>query len=627
MAIDSDEVTVSARRLWEATDTGVVIHDADGSVVDATDPAREILGVTGELIGRDHDEFALRDADGTRLDSEETPFARMKRRGEAISDEQVAVETPEGRRWLSVSGVPRRDDDGRFDGAVMRIEDVTERRERERELEESRTVLDQVTTASDDSVWLYDADFSTLLFIDDTYEEIWGQPADRLREDPTAFLEAIHPEDRERVQAAMERLAGGEAIHIEIRVNAAEDYGRWVSIHGEPVCDETGEVIRIAGFTRDVTDRVEYQRRLEDSQRQFEAVFNDPQLLVALLDPDGTVRRINETAISHAVADHEAIAGTPFRETSWWNHDPDLQEALDGWIERASDGEYVTYGAVHELPDGTEMHVEGVVRPVTDGEGTVRSLLASARDVTDRIERERALEASNERLEQFAYVASHDLQEPLRTIANYTELLAEEYGDALEGEAAEFLDVIVTGSRRMQSMLNGLLEYSRVTTRGGTFEPVDTDALVADVADSLDHMLETHDGSLRWDSLPTVTVDDDQLGQVFQNLISNALEHADEPVTIDVRAIDGGDHYRFEVADDGPGIQENRQEKIFRIFKSGTSYQTSAQAKGLGLAICDNIVRRHDGEIWVDSEPGEGATFMFTIPKGLGDRSQETPNE
>jgi signal transduction histidine kinase len=169
----------------------------------------------------------------------------------------------------------------------------------------------------------------------------------------------------------------------------------------------------------------------------------------------------------------------------------------------------------------------------------------------------------------------------------------------------------------MQSMINGLLDYSRITTRGGEFEPVDAERVVADTVSDLRLRLDEADGTVEYGDLPTVPADPDQFQRLLQNLVANALEHSEEEeaVTVTVEATELPDAYRFEVADDGPGIAPNRQGKIFRIFKSGTQYQTSGQAKGIGLAVCDNIVQRHGGEIHVESDPGDGATFVFTIAK------------
>ena len=481
---------------------------------------------------------------------------------------------------------------------------------------DAAVTLSQITATDDIVFWLFGGEFEQLQFVNGAYEEIFGRPTENLRADPTDFLKAVHPEDRDRVQSSMAQLARGEVTELEYRVNPEEGFGRWVWVRGDPIRNGEGAVERVAGVARDITERKAWEREIERSERQFEAVFNDPQLLVALLDPDGTVRRVNETALAHAGVDREGIEGMAFPETPWWSRDEGLQADLREWLDRAADGEYVEYEATHPQPEGGTMNVEGTVRPVTDDGGEVRSLIASARDVTERVERTRQLEDSNERLEQFAYVASHDLQEPLRTVANYAELLAEEYGDALDEEGKRFVDIVVTGSERMQSMINGLLDYSRVTTRGEELAPVDSEAVLASVAEDLDVMLEEHDGGLRWEGLPTVPADEDQLRQLFQNLVKNALEHSGEgPVEVEVQAAETATHHRFEVADDGPGIEPNRQGKVFRMFKSGKQYQTSSQAKGVGLAICDGIVKRHDGEIRVDSEPGEGATFTFTIAK------------
>ena len=534
----------------------------------------------------------------------------------ALAGEEIRTTQQVGETWFDTTYRPVTDEHGDVQQVIGASLDVTERKAREQRLEANDAILTQLTETTDDVFWLFDGEFSELQFVNDAYEDIWGRPVEAVEDDPMDFMQGIHPDDRGMVAEAIERLRAGESTDHEYRVNPEEDYGRWVWVRGEPIRGEDGTVERVAGFARDITERKERERDLERSERQFEAVFNDPQLLVALLDIDGTVRRINDTALGHARAERAAVDGTPFPETPWWNHDAELQADLREWLGRAADGEYVEYEAEHPRSDGKVITVEGTIRPVLDEEGTPQSLIASARDVTERVERERELEESNERLEKFAYVASHDLQEPLRTISNYIELIAEEYGDDLDDEAEQLIDVVVTGSERMQSMVNGLLDYSRVTTRGDAFEPVDTEAAVDDALSDLSVMLAEHDGTVETGDLPTVAADGDQFRQVVQNLVKNALEHADDgSVHVAIRGEELADSYRFEVEDDGPGIEANRQEKIFRIFKSGTQYQTSSQAKGIGLAICDSIVQRHGGDIWVESDPSEGATFVFTIAK------------
>jgi PAS domain S-box-containing protein len=605
MATESDEPggeSAGRTAVFETSPDPILMVDGEtGAVVDANESAVEFFGMTRTRLCERTVGALCQNEDGMEA------LLEAALAGESVQREWE-IDRADGRRWVSVTVAGT--DDGQ---ALVFVRDSTERRDR---LEANDAILTQLTETTDDVFWLFDDEFSELQFVNDAYEEIWGQSVAALEADPMAFMEGVHPDDRELVASAIERLQGGESTEHEYRVNPDEGYERWVWVRGEPIIGTDGEVERVAGFARDITERKRREQNLERSERQFEAVFNDPQLLVGLLDIDGTVRRVNETALEHAGTDRSTVEGTPFWETPWWSHDEDAQAELREWLDRAANGEYVEFEASHPLPAGGEMSVEGTVRPVLDEDGSPQSLITSARDVTERVTRERQLEESNARLEKFAYVASHDLQEPLRTISNYVELLAEEYGEQLDEEAKRFIDVVVTGSDRMQSMINGLLDYSRVTTRGDEFRPVDTEKAVADVVSDLSVMLEEHGGTVETGELPTIDADGSQFRQVVQNLVKNALEHAEsERVEIRIRATERADKYHFEVTDDGPGIEPNRHEKIFRIFKSGTQYQTSSQAKGIGLAICDNIVSRHGGDIWVESDPGDGATFVFTIAK------------
>jgi two-component system, chemotaxis family, sensor kinase Cph1 len=225
----------------------------------------------------------------------------------------------------------------------------------------------------------------------------------------------------------------------------------------------------------------------------------------------------------------------------------------------------------------------------------------------------RELEASNERLEQFASAASHDLQEPLRMISSYLRLLEERYGDELDEDAEEFIEFAVDGADRMQVMVDDLLEYSRVETRGEPFEPVDLDAVLEDALTDLGIRIEETDAEITAEELPRVTGDRSQLRQLFQNLISNALEYSgDEPPRIHVSAEQIGDRWEIAVRDEGIGIDPEDQERIFEVFDRLHS-QEDHEGTGIGLALCQRIAERHDGTLAVDSEPGEGATFSVLL--------------
>jgi PAS domain S-box-containing protein len=296
-------------------------------------------------------------------------------------------------------------------------------------------ILSVLAAATDDILWLFTADWETVVFINDAYEDIWERPLAALEDDPQDFMHGVHPEDRDAVREMMERVSAGEAVEIEIRVNDSE-FDRWVQVQTRPVSTD-GEVTHVAGFTRDVTDRHERERELEELTRE--------------------------------------------------------------------------------------------------------------------------LERSNEELQQFAYVASHDLQEPLRMVRSYMNLLDSEYGDELD----------------------------------------DADATV----DA--------------EPLPTVTGDREQLSRVFQNLISNAIEYTEDgPPTVEIRGDDRGSEYVFAVEDDGVGFPEGNASEMFDIFQRGPDADNGGT--GIGLAITKRIVERHGGEVWVESTPGAGSTVYFSLAKTPG---------
>ncbi|MDJ1431916.1 PAS domain S-box protein [Halostagnicola sp. A-GB9-2] len=277
-----------------------------------------------------------------------------------------------------------------------------------------------------------------------------------------------------------------------------------------------------------------------------------------------------------------------------------------------SDDPWGVFGVHDTAPRRFTHHVINFVQ-------SVATILASA---IERAEYEyrlnetvEELAASNERLEQFASVASHDLQEPLRMVSSYLTLLESRYENELDEEALEFIEFAVDGAERMQGMIDGLLEYSRVETRGDPFEAVDLDEVIDRIRTNLTVQIEETDAEMVVEPLPTVVGDEKQLEALFQNLLSNAMTYQDEqPVRIEITASERSTAWRISIDDNGIGISDEHVDQVFDIFERLHSH-AEFSGTGIGLSLCQKIADRHGGDIRVESVSGTGSTFSVTIPK------------
>ncbi|QLE44347.1 PAS domain S-box protein [Nostoc sp. C052] len=227
------------------------------------------------------------------------------------------------------------------------------------------------------------------------------------------------------------------------------------------------------------------------------------------------------------------------------------------------------------------------------------------------------LQQSNQELEQFAYVASHDLQEPLRAVTGYTQLLMSEYGDRFDSTAQSYANFVVDGAKRMQRLIQDLLAYSRVGTRGKEFVTTDCNLAVQQALRNLRVAIAENQATVTVEPLPTLNADQNQLVQLFQNLIGNAIKfHEDNRPDVQIQATKRDQDYLFQVKDNGIGISSQYLDQIFEVFKRLHTHD-EYPGTGIGLAICKKIVTRHSGEIWAESSLGMGTTFYFTIPRSI----------
>jgi len=270
--------------------------------------------------------------------------------------------------------------------------------------------------------------------------------------------------------------------------------------------------------------------------------------------------------------------------------------------------------------DGTEFPVEIGLNPVTTDEGTF--VLSAVVDISERAQTKalkravEALERSNMELQRFAYVASHDLQTPMRSVASFVELLRVTYADKLDAQANDWIRRIVESVKHLQTLVRDLLAYSRVDSQARRFEVVPFRNVVDEAILLLDTAVGELDAEITCSELPVVVGDRSQLAQLMLNLFANALKYrSTAPPRIDVSVARTGSDWTFAVRDNGIGIAPRHKERIFEMFQR-LHDQRSYPGTGIGLAVCRRVVHRHGGRIWVESEPGRGSTFYFTLPEG-----------
>ncbi|MEO8369397.1 MAG: ATP-binding protein [Candidatus Solibacter sp.] len=306
------------------------------------------------------------------------------------------------------------------------------------------------------------------------------------------------------------------------------------------------------------------------------------------------------------IGQHASIIFTPAEQAV---------DVCEAEMRRAQESGSATDIRWHRRKDGTELFANGYMNCVRDTQGELTGFTKILSDETARKQLQDSLTESNSALEQFAYVASHDLQEPLRTIHTYSELLNRRYQGKLDGEADQFLKFLQGASERMSSLVQDLLEYARLTTEVERPSSAALDEDLEAALSQLEQAIKESGGSVTHDPLPTLAVDRGQMVRLFQNLVGNALKYRrpDQSPNVHISAEQKGEEWVISICDDGIGFDPAYAATIFAPFKR---LHTAAEypGTGVGLAICRRIVQAQGGRIWAESEPGTGATFRFTLP-------------
>lgn len=413
-----------------------------------------------------------------------------------------------------------------------------------------------------------------------------------------------------------------EHYAVKINENICKDGRRaWVRWINKPVYNDKGEFNEILSVGSDITERRQAEALLKASEVRYRRLFETAQDGILILDAEsGMIVDVNPFMINLLGFSYEQFQGKTIWDIGFFK---DIIPNKEKFLELQGD-EYIRYEDLPlETADGRMIDVE-FISNVYEIAGE-KIIQCNIRDITDRIRIENEhkyftveLERSNEELQQFAYVASHDLQEPLRMITSYLQLLDHRYGDKLDEDAHDFINYAVNGASRLRSLIVGLLEYSRVRTHGNPFKTVDLEKVIPGILKDLELQIREADAVIEYGELPLITGDESQISRLFQNLVQNGIKFRRKGVKPHIRISSEkkGSEYIFCVKDTGIGIEKQYFERIFIIFQRLHS-SDEYPGTGIGLSLCKKIVERHGGEIRVESELGEGSSFYFTIPGGV----------
>jgi PAS domain S-box-containing protein len=451
-------------------------------------------------------------------------------------------------------------------------------------------------------------------------DELLGQKVTNII--PAGFAERLIADDLRSTEEALAQQIGTGIELIGRRKNGSEFP---IELMLSPLRNADG--ILVTAAIRDISVRKSAEKHLAQMEGQYRGLLEAAPDAMAVVNELGEIVLLNLQAEKQFGYRRDELLGqkvtniipTGFAERLIAD---DLRSAEEALAQQIGTG----IELIGRRKDGSEFPIELMLSPLRNAEGIL--VTAAIRDIatrkiaeSDLLQKVEELKRSNEELAQFAYVASHDLQEPLRMVASYTQLISKRYKGKLDAEADEFIGYAVDGASRMRWLIQDLLEYSRVGTKGKDLVDVSSDDALTEALYNLRGAIAESGAQVTHDSLPTVLADQRQLTQLFQNLVGNAIKYqnGEAPKIHIAVAKSGGKNWMFSVKDNGMGIDSQYFEKIFGMFQRLHKRDEFA-GTGIGLAICKKIVERHGGSISVESQLGHGSTFRFPL-KGSGRKS------
>jgi PAS domain S-box-containing protein len=597
-----------ARSLLEASLDPLVTISAEGKITDVNQATESVTGCPRVLlIGSDFSDYF------TEPDKARAGYMQVFSKG-FVKDYPLSIRHQSGKiTYVLYNATVYRNEAGEIQGVFASARDITERKLAEEKLHAAALYARSLLEASLDPLVTISAE-GKITDVNQATEYVTGVSREQLID--SDFCNYFTEPNR-AMEGYLKVFTDGFVKDYPLAIRHKSGRITDVLYNASVFRNEAGEIQGVFAAARDVTERKKAEEKLRS------ASIYARSLLEASLDPlvtisaEGKVTDVNKSTEDVTGCSREELIGSDFSD-----YFTEPENARVGYKRVFTDGYVKDYPLAIRHKSGKITDVLYNATVYRSAQGEVQGVFAAARDITERKAMENEIQRtmeklrqSNAELEQFAYVASHDLQEPLRMVASYVQLLERRYKGKLDSDADEFIAYAVDGANRMRGLIEDLLTYSRVGRLGKPFEPTDTESTLETALKNLKASISENNAVVTHDQLPVVVADGGQLTQLFQNLIGNAIKfHGKEPPRVHVSTQVKETEYLFSVKDNGIGIAPEYFDRLFKIFQR-LHTREEYPGSGIGLAICKRIVERHGGRIWLESQVGKGSTIYFTISK------------
>jgi PAS domain S-box-containing protein len=534
-------------------------------------------------------------------------------------EQEHHIMLPDGtlRTCLCKGLVTQRDNEGKPNSVSGTITDITHLKHVERSLHESQARLNRVISGADEGFWDWDINQDSLYWSDRLFE-LLGIP--RLSHPLTyEYFESFLPEDdKDKIKTNVAKaIAEQSPLQMQVRMRHISGDYRYFNVRGKPYYDDEGRPQRLSGMIADITIQKEQELQLAESEARFRNLAEASPVMIWMTDERGELTYFNRAVREFYHTD--ALQGQ-----EWWAYiHPDDRETLEEIKDTLQNPRKIQWEFRVIQPDGSYRWAYTIRTPRWADCGKFLGYMGATIDITQMKLAQQALkeyafklEKSNQELDRFVLVASHDLQEPLRKVALFSGFIRETAGANLPSECADYIDRMQKAIARMQTMIDDLLVLSRITRKGKPPQPINLRDVMQSVLAEVEKKRKAVNGTITIGETMTLDADESQLYQVLVNLLDNALKFhkPDVPpvIHVDARAVNANT-CEITVSDNGIGFEEHYLERIFQIFER-LHGRDEYEGSGIGLAIVQRIVERHHGTITAQSKPNEGATFIIRLP-------------